>query len=294
MLIIALLLCLLTLSVPVAYASSGMEGDSLRHIEWIKIATKTAPIVNAGTNFKAAGDTFLIIGANTGIASNDPMRKALQAQKDSTYSIFVEPIPPLFQQLKQNLKGKGLARATCVNAAISNSSQPLTLYCTGLDDQGKVLAKLGFSPWCVQTCTSNQTNLLNSDLNTPALVQQYMREYAVPGMTVQELLHTHAEGRKIRAIQIDVEGLDDMVVHNLPLHEISPSIIIFEAIHLSKQKLKSSLKYLHSHDYYTTRYGQNALAFKLSILPAIPAGVRGSWTKMMLDKQGGGIKPFKP
>jgi hypothetical protein len=38
-----------------------------------------------------------------------------------------------------------------------------------------------------------------------------MREYTVPGLTVQQLISTHAQGRKIRAVQIDVEGLDDMV-----------------------------------------------------------------------------------
>lgn len=162
-------------------------------------------------NMKSAGDTFLVIGANTGSNSNDPMWKSLQAQKDSTFSIFVEPIPPLFKELERNMKHHGLPHATCVNAAISATSEPLRLYCTGLDDDGNVIEGKGFSPWCKQTCTSNKTTLLRSNLNTPKLIDEYLREYTVPGLTVQQLLDRHARGRTVRAVQIDVEGLDDMV-----------------------------------------------------------------------------------
>lgn len=224
----------------------------------------------------------MVIGANTGSNSNDPMWKSLLKQKEHTHSIFVEPIPPFFQQLKRNVQSSRMPKATCVNAAISASSEPLTLFCTGLDEQGNVLEKEGFSKWCKQTCTTNKTTLFNSHLNTPALVQKYMREHTVAGVTVAELLSTHGGGRPIRAVQIDVEGLDDMVVQNLPLDSISPDLVIFEAVHLSRKKLITTFQFLHQHNYYTTRYGQNGLAFKKDVLRRIPPQSRGQWARAML------------
>lgn len=75
------------------------------------------------------------------------------------------------------------------------------------------------------------------------------------------------------------------VVQNLPLESIAPSLIIFEAIHLSKKRLVATFKFLHKHDYYTTRYGQNGLALRLSALRGIPENLRGSWTKKMLAQK---------
>ena len=79
-------------------------------------------------------------------------------------------------------------------------------------------------------------------------------------------------------------ALTPQVVQNLPLSEISPAIIIFEAVHLPKKQMEATFKYLHKYDYYTTRYGQNGVAFKLSILSQIPINMRGAWTKKMLAK----------
>lgn len=74
------------------------------------------------------------------------------------------------------------------------------------------------------------------------------------------------------------------VVQSLPLGTMQPALIIFEAIHLSKKRLVATFKFLHGHDYYTTRYGQNGLAFKLPLLAGIPASMRGPWTKKMLAR----------
>jgi hypothetical protein len=107
---------------------------------------------------------------------------------------------------------EGMSKATCVNAAISATNEPLILFCTGIDAEGRVIPGLGFSQWCLQTCTTNKTKLYTPALNpTFSLVDKYMQEHHVQGMSVQSLLDKHAKGRKIRAIQIDVEGLDDMV-----------------------------------------------------------------------------------
>ena len=77
-------------------------------------------------------------------------------------------------------------------------------------------------------------------------------------------------------------------MQNLPLREISPAIIIFEAIHLPKKRLIAAFQFLHGHDYYTTRYGQNGLAFKRDILPRIPVKARGDWTQRMIAAGAGG------
>ena len=78
------------------------------------------------------------------------------------------------------------------------------------------------------------------------------------------------------------------MVQNLPLHRISPALIIFEAVHLSKKKLVATFEFLHLHGYYTTTYGQNGLALRLPVLQGIPMGLRGAWTRKMLAKGAAG------
>ena len=74
------------------------------------------------------------------------------------------------------------------------------------------------------------------------------------------------------------------MVLNLPLMDIAPAIIIFEAIHISKERLRKTFRYLHSFDYYTLRYGQNGLAFKLDILKSIPEEGLNAWGRQMKPK----------
>jgi hypothetical protein len=66
------------------------------------------------------------------------------------------------------------------------------------------------------------------------------------------------------------------IVQSLPLEELSPTLIIFEYIHLTNEKFALSLEYLHKYGYHTTTYGQNAVGFKPEILNFVPPGMQAT------------------
>ena len=168
-------------------------------------------LIEAGASYQVAGGTFLVIGANKGSNDNDPLWRHILQEKKSIHIIYVEPVPPLFKALKRNVASNVRLKTTLVNAAITPTEQNLTMYCTGIDTDGNILPNKGFSVYSDQTCTTNRSKLFEFKLNTRAMVERYMTSYEVAGITVPTLLQKYAANRKIRAVQIDVEGLDDMV-----------------------------------------------------------------------------------
>jgi FkbM family methyltransferase len=185
--------------------------------KWGQIVSRTAAFVPAAISTPMKGQTeggsftFVVIGANTGTNDNDPLWRHMSQLKDTTYSVFVEPIPVIFNELQQNMKNSGMKKSTCVNVAISPSEANLTLYCTGLHKDGTVATEAGFSHWAKQTCTTSLNNLYKHQFNTREIVDKYMMVYNVLGMSVKRLLDTYATNAPVKIIQIDVEGLDDMV-----------------------------------------------------------------------------------
>jgi hypothetical protein len=73
----------------------------------------------------------------------------------------------------------------------------------------------------------------------------------------------------LRRVQIDVEGLDDVVLKMLPLglerngHLFRPASIIFEHSVLDRPRVEQACAFLQSNGYSTCREGQNVIAFAL-------------------------------
>lgn len=186
--------------------------------KWGQLVTRTAAFVPAAIKTPMKDEnadgsfTFVVIGANTGSNDNDPVWKHMSQLKDSTYSVLVEPIPIIFGELQQNMKDNGMTKATCVNAAISPTDTNLTLYCTGFHKDGTIAVEAGFSHWAKQACTTTLNHLYKHQFSTRENIDKYLVVHNVLGISVKRLLDTYATKAPVKIIQIDVEGLDDMVI----------------------------------------------------------------------------------
>ena len=189
----------------------------LHHSKWGKIVSRTVGFVAGAVNTPFPGVkrpdpfTFLVIGANTGSNSNDPLWTAMHHKREKTFQVFVEPIPFIFKELQANMKANDMHQSTCVNAVISTNGQNLTLYCTGMKEDGSIAVEAGFNEWAKQTCSVSKQQLYDSKFSSREMIDKYMREYNVKGLSVQQLVDTYATNAPVKIVQIDVEGLDDEV-----------------------------------------------------------------------------------
>ena len=90
--------------------------------------------------------------------------------------------------------------------------------------------------------------------------KKLVRNVSVPALTVQRLLDTHVHNT-VRYVQIDVEGIDDRIIHMLPLGgNFHPALVVFEWILLSAERLTLAVKKLNASGYRSCYDGQNVIA----------------------------------
>ena len=81
---------------------------------------------------RAIVGTALVIGANRGESETDHAFQTLVSPAAShIHKIFIEPIPPVFRRLQQNVQS--VANTTTLELAVSNQSGTLPMFCLGFD-----------------------------------------------------------------------------------------------------------------------------------------------------------------
>ena len=157
--------------------------------------------------------TAFVIGANVG-AQNTDISWRTMTLLDKLHKVFVEPVPFFHSKLEANIKAANMTNAISINAAISSVLTELTLYCTGINEDGSIIP--GF-PWFVtEICSSTPERMESSyDLaaNVPLeLIRKHTTKYVVPAITTKELISKYSGDRPVSYVQIDVEGIDHEVL----------------------------------------------------------------------------------
>ena len=81
---------------------------------------------------RAIVGTALVIGANRGESETDHAFQTLVSPAAShIHKIFIEPIPPVFRRLQQNVQS--VANTTTLELEVSNQSGTLPMFCLGFD-----------------------------------------------------------------------------------------------------------------------------------------------------------------
>lgn len=191
---------------------------------------------------------WLTIGANTLDPiqnSNDPMIQILK-EIPSWSKYFVEPIPVIYDQLRENVKA--LPNAIAINVAIgvnpatANLVEYLSMYCLKNAVQDRYFQKKGLDFWANQICSFN-----------PLHVNKHYPKGEVVAINVTTLspsllLHKYNISSP-DVVLIDTEGYDYKVLQNFPLARMRPSVLIYEILHLDQEDRVAAEYYLRSHCY---------------------------------------------
>mmetsp|Transcript_88576 Transcript_88576/g.275568 ORF Transcript_88576/g.275568 Transcript_88576/m.275568 type:complete len:289 (-) Transcript_88576:34-900(-) len=214
---------------------------------------------------KKRNTTALIIGAHVGKVYTDPvfdlLGKPAAAHVDK---VFVEPMPSLFRELQRNIAG--MPRALAVQAAVAQEAGNTTLYCLGLENTTENLTfmpaaqRITGTIWWSQICSLSRERLFHPhDVGRRRYsvdLRDMVTENVVPAITVEQLLRDHTTS-PVRYVQIDVEGMDDVVVRQLPLEApgFRPALIVFEFMLLGEERLEAAVRHLQRHGYSVCHEG---------------------------------------
>lgn len=197
--------------------------------------------------------TIVQIGSNDG-KTGDPIFHALQKNK-KWKAILVEPVPYLFERLKNNYSED--ARFIFENVAINDGSEQ-TFY--AIKPEVKNLLQ-DLPPWFDQLGSflkSNITKHLNGRL------EPYIQEIKLQGVTLNDLFLKHSL-TDIELLHIDTEGYDWKILSQLNLKTYQPSLILYEQKHLTEKEKQQSVEFLCK-DYFIFDFGGDFLAIHMGLL----------------------------
>ena len=166
----------------------------------------------------------LQVGSHVGNSPNDSL--FVQDLSDKNI-ILIEPVPYLFEQLKENYKTKTVKNIIGLNLAVSNFNGTLDLY---VPSQRNDFTQFPF--WTSQLTSTKKENITKQTLyvdGSPAPI-------IIDEITVQCFtLNTIIDEMGIKSIEnliIDTEGHDYEILMDLNFDKIKPKRIIFEIKHM--------------------------------------------------------------
>ena len=157
---------------------------------------------------------FVQIGSHNGI-DGDPLARWID-QNPRWRGIMVEPIPAQFEALRK-LRGAN-PRIRLVCAAVT-------------DHDGTVDMTVADGSAYASMLDVSQLASVHSDIvRKHGVAASQMRQVTVPAMTFASLI----EGAPpIDVLHIDAEGHDAVILDQVDLVRVRPSVVMFESIHLS-------------------------------------------------------------
>lgn len=192
---------------------------------------------------------FIAIGAGDGKTS-DPIYKLVR--KHRWAGILIEPVPYLFEKLKQNYQG--CDDLIFENVAVSKED--------GWHDFWYVLESKDCSlpEWYNQLGSFSKDVILKHRRSLPGL-DDMLTKVAVKCVSLSTLLQTSGV-KHVNLFLIDTEGYDFEVIKQINFSLLRPEIIMYEHKHLSPDDAAKCAQYLASFGYTVIREGINTLAYK--------------------------------
>ncbi len=190
------------------------------------------------------------IGSNDG-KKGDPLYTLLH--KNTRWkAMLVEPVPYLFDQLKNNYSDS--ARFTLVNRAINKKLEKVTFY--WVDPKAK--ESLPDLPYWYDQLGSFDRQHIEKHLD--GVLIPYIRSSELDCIDLATLFEQN-NITQIDILHIDTEGYDWNILSQLDLTKFQPTFILFEHNHLSNDELKASYSFLKD-NYHMFKIGIDILAVK--------------------------------
>lgn len=206
--------------------------------------------------------TIVQVGANDGV-TNDPLHKWVKNNPALNKIILIEPQKDVFEKLQANYSFH--QNVSFFNNAIGEPGA-LKLYRirSEFDHLYQGIIASGITSYDRDYVLRKITkNLKKPEGINP---EEFMECFEVETLPLSDLLNQRLEQpSNIDFLQVDTEGFDDQVIYQSSIAELSPSVINFEFIHLSKDKQKTLQAFLRKHGYRIIQWSsEDACAIKVS------------------------------
>ena len=208
--------------------------------------------------------TFLQVGANDGFF-HDPLHKFIK--KYRWRGVMLEPQKDVYEKYLSKLyqKTEGVIP---VNAALDHQDGFKPIYriafsksrwATGLTSFNKSVLVESINSGHVARCAKRYHEPL------PENKDQYIADEKIECISPATLLQKY-NLTTLDWLQIDAEGYDFEIIKMLKIEKSSPTVIVFEHSHLSKEDYTTCTKHLHANNYAVTRINENTVAMKKPLL----------------------------
>lgn len=208
-------------------------GQTIRTLHYAATAGWTRdPAHLIGKDIKEKKAFVLQIGSNDGI-SGDPIFKLMQRRPDWE-GLFVEPVPYLFQRLKDNYGDS--PRFRFINSAVNDGSSQMFYW---VDQHAKDEIP-GLPEWWEQIGSFRKGYI--QEILGPN-ISGHVRETLIKGITLQELMAKYSVA-SVDVLHVDTEGYEWKILRQLEGIPLRPRIILFEHKHLSAAEKNEALNVL--------------------------------------------------
>jgi FkbM family methyltransferase len=217
---------------------------------------------------------FVQIGANDG-KSRDPLYEFVVANK--WRGLLVEPLPDVFDQLKENYKA--CSELTFENVAIAEQSGECLMYRISQD----AIQKNMLPPWCggIGSLLPERNSLGGRRVSKEDFreIQKHVVKQSVTASTLNELLERNSI-KEFDVLVIDAEGYDYKILQQLDFRRHQPSLIQIEFVNLPESEQAAAISLLQSQG-YKLKVEADLLAWRPGVLR------RSLW---ILAKRGAGSR----
>lgn len=208
---------------------------------------------------------FVQIGSNDG-EHGDPLRPFILAGQ--WRGILVEPVPYLFERLRNNYRGRpGIG---LVNVAIGLEDGTAEFFAIAQSDGNEELPE-----WYDQIGSFSREHILKHASYIPRLEERIVA-LDVPTLTFDTLFREQRIDR-FDLLHIDAEGYDFELLKAFDLGRRRPKLLMFEWKHLSDEDLASCRELLNSAGYDTINVEWDTLAIRRDVIAKRASRLTRAW-----------------
>jgi len=189
------------------------------------------------------------IGANDGVVA-DPLRPLIQ--KYHLQGLLVEPLPDIYQKLRENYASE--PQLTFANVAIGPSDSEINIYRFSKEATKGNDALHGLSTFDRKRIETHARNL--------GLSWSEIETVSVPCLSMQELVNKYRY-EQFDFLCIDAEGMDFTILRSAFDSNIKPAIVYMEVLDMRPQDRQCLLDLLSKEGYKINATISDLLAVKL-------------------------------
>jgi FkbM family methyltransferase len=196
---------------------------------------------------------FVQVGANDGL-TNDPLHQEILERRWT--GVMVEPVPYLFERLRQNFGH--LQRVRLENAAIADhdGTQPLHFVAPAED---------GSLPEWAEGLGSFRKDVVVGHRDRIPDIEARLQTIEVPCLTIETLCRKHGIAA-LDLLQTDTEGYDAQILGTLDLERTRPTLVMFENYHMDPATHRACVSRFEAHGYEELSDGMDTICLRLGAL----------------------------